>query len=351
MPITEAMEEHPLVFEDYRLQAAVITALSDRYAEIADAAEKFLSGKDGQIVPLVKRGFWETTDNGRIHRLRVIESICGGAENEFYLGLLKRAKKELRAEAIHALRFNTENTGVLLDLARTEKGLCLEMTEQVLGMMEQEETDAYWEEQFKKRGREIVGYLRFSKSDLVSDRLAGIIEETLNQKETMSKKEFDGLMSQLLMALPGKGSGAMQEVYRRAARMNPAGPEFWLELAGEQERSWLGPALAADFLTKPAAFVYESYCRKIPRDSLLGKEDKRKTRKAVLSVLGRIHCTREDGECEILCRVDEKSGTAHRIGRRLYEKPDSRWMDMLMDARIFGNDSRGTGCSGQTTGN
>ena len=51
-------------------------------------------------------------------------------------------------------------------------------------MMEQEETDAYWEEQFKKRGREIVGYLRFSKSDLVSDRLAGIIEETLNQKET-----------------------------------------------------------------------------------------------------------------------------------------------------------------------
>lgn len=152
VPITEAMEEHPLVFEDYRLQAAVITALSDRYAEIADAAEKFLSGKDGQIVPLVKRGFWETTDNGRIHRLRVIESICGGAENEFYLGLLKRAKKELRAEAIHALRFNTENTGVLLDLARTEKGLCLEMTEQVLGMMEQEETDAYWEEQFKKRG-------------------------------------------------------------------------------------------------------------------------------------------------------------------------------------------------------
>ena len=73
-----------------------------------------------------------------------------------------------------------------------------------------------------------MGYLRFSKSDLVSERLAGIIEETLNQKETMSKKEFDGLMSQLLMALPGKGSGAMQEVYRRAARMNPAGPEFWL---------------------------------------------------------------------------------------------------------------------------
>ena len=129
--------------------------------------------------------------------------------------------------------------------------------------------------------------------------------------------------------------------------MNPAGPEFWLkfpamlvdsiiysrderlislagELAGEQERSWLGPALAADFLTKPAAFVYESYCRKIPRDSLLGKEDKRKTRKAVLSVLGRIHCTREDGECEILCRVDEKSGqpTASGAGFMRSRIPD-----------------------------
>lgn len=362
VPITEAMEEHPLVFEDYRLQAAVITALSDRYAEIADAAEKFLSRKDGQIVPLLKRGFWETTDNGRIHRLRVMEAICRGTENEFYLSLLNRAKKELRAEAIHALRFNGENAGVLLDLARTEKGMCLEMTEQVLGMMEPEQTDAYWEEQFKKRPDGIVGYLRFSKSDLVSDRLAGMIEETLKQKEAMGKKEFDGRMNGLLLALPGKGSVAMQEVYRRAAKKNPDNQEFWLkfpamladsiiyslderlislagELAGEQERIWLGPALAADFLTKPGAVVYESYCRKIPKDSLLGKEDKRKARKSVLSVLGRIHCIGEDGECEMICRVDETSGTAHRIGRKLYEKPDSRWMDMLTDPRIFGNDT------------
>lgn len=362
VPITEAMEEHPHVFEDYRLQAAVITALSDRYGEIADGVEKFLSGKDGQIVPLLKRGFWETTDNGRIHRLRVMEAICGGTENEFYLGLLKRAKKELRAEVIHALRFDAQNTDVLLDLARTEKGLCLEMTEQVLGMMEHETTDAYWEEQFKKRPKEIVPYLRFSKSDLVSDRLAGMIEETLKQKETLSKKEFDGLINELIKALPGKGSEAMREIYRRASRENQRGREFWSEfpsmladsiiysrderlialagdLAGEQERTWLGPALAADFLTKPAAFVYESYCRRIPRDSLLGKEEKRKARRAVLAVLGRIHCVQEDGECEIICRVDEKSGTAHRIGRRLYEKPDSRWMDMLMDARIFGNET------------
>ena len=97
---------------------------SDRYAEIADAAEKFLSGKDGQIVPLAKRGFWETTDNGRIHRLRVIESICGGAENEFYLGLLKRAKKELRAEAIHADVYKRQPYSQVhpLEQALTESG-------------------------------------------------------------------------------------------------------------------------------------------------------------------------------------------------------------------------------------
>ena len=83
VPITEAMEEHPQVFEDYRLQAAVITALSDRYADIADEAEAFLSKMDRQIVPLLKRGYWETTDNGRLHRLRVIEAICREEENEF----------------------------------------------------------------------------------------------------------------------------------------------------------------------------------------------------------------------------------------------------------------------------
>ena len=364
VPITEAMEEHPQVFDDYRLQAAVITALSDRYADIADEAEVFLSKMDRQIVPLLKRGYWETTDNGRLHRLRVIEAICREEENEFYKGLLQRAKKELRAEAIHALRFDTENTGILLDLARTEKGMCLEMTEQVLGMMDPEQTDPYWEEQFKTRKKGIAGYLCFSKSDLVSDRLAGIMEETLRQKDTLAKKEFAGLMNELLMALPGKGSPAIQELYRRAAGKNPSNQEFWSgfpamladsiiysqderlislagELANEQAGTWLGPALAADFLTKPAALVYESCCRKIPRNSLLGKEEKRKARRAVLSVLGRIHCIEENGACEIICRIEEKAGagTAHRIGRRLYEKPDSRWTDLLMDARIFGNET------------
>lgn len=388
-PITEAMENRPEVFDDYRLQAAVITALSDKYSDIAEAAERFLAAGDRGILPLVKRGFKETTDHGRIHRLRVIEALAGGDENEFYLSLLAYSKKELREEVIRALRFEKSNINVLLDLTKTEKGGCLQMVQQVLGMMEGEAVEAYWETQMEKKPLESVNYLRISRSDGVSDRIAGLLKETLSENENLQmemlskdNKErvaWESRLKALVSAMPGKASPAMQEVYRSVSGKGfihkklqkricgilvdsiiLSGDErlssLAHELAEKADKIWLGPALAADLVTQPAAMVYEQYCRKIPKDSIFGKEEKQRVRNSILAVLGRIHHippNEGEGECgcgyELVCSVEEAAGNekVHRISRRLKERPDPRWFDLLMEEKVFGEETAvGSDCGG-----
>lgn len=377
VPITEAMRDKPELFDDYRLQAAVITALSDRYSDIADAAERFLASGEKQILPLVKRGFWETTENGRLHRLRVIEALAGARENEFYLSLLENSKKELREEAVHALRFDPANTNVLLDLTKTEKGGCLAMVQQVLGMMEGDAVEAYWKMQLEKKPMESVDYLRFSRLDAVSDGIAGLMNDALLEgRKTQKKKEWEAQLGALVAAMPGKASISMQEIYKSAAGSGFPYKELQMRICGilvdsillssderllalarelgeSAEKIWLGPALAADLLTRPAAEVYEQYRNQIPKDSFLGREERRRVRNSVLAVLGRIRValpdrsegdiplSPESGGYEMICRIEEAAGAgkAHRISRSLKEKLDPRWFDLLMDEKVFGEET------------
>lgn len=363
VPITEAIHQKREVFEDYRLQAGLITALADRYVDIASAAELFLSEGDKRLVPLLKKDFQETTENGRIHRLRVIEALAGGEENEFYLGLLESAKRDLREEVIYALRFCTENAEVLLGLVHTERGACLETARQVLGMMKAEDTDDYWEKMLTDHPREAAAYLRFSRSDVVSDKIADLIRQAAASVENEKDKEWNQWMETLILALPGKTSEEIQQIYREAAKAVKPYKRFMQkfaevltdsiiyskderlmnlarELADDFDRVWLAPALAADFLTKPAMEVFESYKDKVPGGSWLElrKEEKRRGKNAVLSVLGRIHYVQSSGAYEICCRIQQKAGDQRNslIARKLYEAPAFGWFDMLMEDKIFG---------------
>ena len=141
--ISEALQNTPELFDDYRVQAAMVPALSDRYNEIAALAEDWLSHQGESFLPLLKQGFEECSDGGRVRRLRVIEAISGEKENDFYISLLDWAKKDLREEAVSALRFDKRNSGLLLDLLKTEKGSSLEVTRQVLVLMDTAESEQY----------------------------------------------------------------------------------------------------------------------------------------------------------------------------------------------------------------
>lgn len=91
--ISEALQNTPELFDDYRVQAAMVPALSDRYNEIAALAEDWLSHQGESFLPLLKQGFAECSDGGRVRRLRVIEAISGEKENDFYISLLDWAKR------------------------------------------------------------------------------------------------------------------------------------------------------------------------------------------------------------------------------------------------------------------
>lgn len=365
--VEEAMREQPQIFQDYRLETALVTALSDRYADMAAAAERYLSSQGAGFLKLMKDGFWEETESGRCHRLRVVEAIAGGRENDFYIEVLKQAKKELRQEAIHALRFEEANQDLLFDLLKTEKGECLAVTKRVLADFTSEETDRYWTGQLKNDQKEALGYLRFSASDLVSDRIAVILNEFLDSHGDFNAKEAkeeEALLERLLAAMMGKGSDGALELYRRAAKGDSSHkeifgrfPELLLssvlwsaderlkklagELGAEYGKAWLAPMFAADLLEKPAAEVYEAYQDKIPGDGVLFKEDRKRTRKAMLSVFGRINYMEDTKKYEIFQRLEEfgESGQARYFRRPLKEDLDGRWFERLTDEKIFGNDT------------
>lgn len=374
--IAEAVKQNPQDLEDYRLQAAMVTALSDRAVDVAQEAERYLSSGSGDILPLVKAGFGQTTESGKVRRLRVIENIAGAAENDFYIRLLEHSKKELREEAIYALRFEKGNGNLLLELSNTEKGSCLNAVRQSMVYMEAGTAEPYFLEQFGKEPEEIAGYLRTSRSDAVSDCLAAQLQLSLDQYEKSGGGMDDswkgkGLFEQLFQAMPGKASEAMAQVYRRAAASGSVAdtlyhrfPEMLVrsilwsgdgrlldlarELAAAAERWWIVPAFAADLLTDSAENVYDRYKdripkagflgldEKLPKAGWLGQDEKREIRRNMMSVLGRINYNEEKGCQELVVLIGEygSRGRIYRAGGALKEPLDARWYELLMNSRF-----------------
>ena len=86
----------------------------------------------------------------------------------------------MREEAVSALRFDKRNSGLLLDLLKTEKGSSLEVTRQVLVLMDTAESEQYLETLLDNTPWEAMKYLNFSRSsselDLVTRRVIQKLE-------------------------------------------------------------------------------------------------------------------------------------------------------------------------------
>ncbi len=215
--ISEALQNTPELFDDYRVQAAMVPALSDRYNEIAALAEDWLSHQGESFLPLLKQGFEECSDGGRVRRLRVIEAISGEKENDFYISLLDWAKKDLREEAVSALRFDKRNSGLLLDLLKTEKGSSLEVTRQVLVLMDTAESEQYLETLLDSTPWEAMKYLNFSRSDHLSARLGALAHTFFDELDLGFENKAKEHLELLLEALTGKADSSVLALYERAA--------------------------------------------------------------------------------------------------------------------------------------
>lgn len=220
--VVETRTTHPELFRDYRLQDIFIKGLGTGYG-LADSIEIWLREEGEDVVPLLKRDL-EPRGKDMARRIRLIESICGEKENDYYISLLDTAEKEVREAVIYALRHNEGNIQLLLDLIKAEKGGCKKSAQAALSFMDIPEALDYWKTAVKKKPGTVVRFLSFSKSGKISDILAQALETITERMLSASKEQSEVSKSDvealdaLLKMLKGKSSPALCKWYRKAAQ-------------------------------------------------------------------------------------------------------------------------------------
>lgn len=226
--IRNAHEEHPELFDDYRIKGEMVNALGDSYGELADLVMEWLKEDGKAVIPLLKKGFDPGGKQGMARRIQIIEAIGGGEENEFYLKALKNAGKQVKEAAIRALRHDMGNEKLLLDLIKSEKGNAKEEACFSLACMEGEEAAGYWKKQMDKKPEKWAGYLVNSPAPWASDLIADHVSRWLNAWEASGvlwkdlKKEDQEALISLWNAAQGKHSPKLCACYERIYKVEPA---------------------------------------------------------------------------------------------------------------------------------
>ena len=179
--IRDAHQTDPEIFEDYRMKYWMVQALGDSYADLADMAAGWLEEEGASILPLLKKDFRPGGKKDMVRRLQVMEAVAREKENDFYRFVLMDAGKEVREEAIRALRFEEDNLPLLLDLVKTEKGKCRDAVLYALAFMNGTEAQAFWKAQMEKKPEEAAAYLGYSETEWAGDLIADALERWFAQ--------------------------------------------------------------------------------------------------------------------------------------------------------------------------
>lgn len=238
--VEDAVKHTPEIFKDYRILNALIQDLDDTYGEMASLVTRILEGlstgkslgfyeydeneyrnskfrhyplpkvDSTSLIELLKEQFDPQGKRVMAKRLKLIATIAKETENDWYLSILKTAKKEVREECISALQYCEDNIPTLLELAKKERGKAKDMVYQVLGMMHSGDMTAFWMETLKQNPQYAV-YLKEDCSDEISDLLADTLKPSLEQQ--LLEKEGKETESYLSCTV-NKTSDKMLELYR-----------------------------------------------------------------------------------------------------------------------------------------
>lgn len=229
--ITDYFDNHPEYFGDFRVLPNVISALGGNYSEVSDLAEQILIKYGSSVVPLLKEDFKPDGKKEMVRRVRIIARLSGANENEWFKEVLPYSKKNVREMLIYALGLSHDNTQILLDLCRSERGSMKNAALRSLACMETEESRAYWEEEIKKNPS-AVWILEGVNSQLASDLAAKSL--CLNMESLLSDTgEFDeqhyNTLRHYISAAYGKYSDRMRELW------------FWISEHMEQLNKFTQP--------------------------------------------------------------------------------------------------------------
>ena len=235
--LERAILNTPDFFNDYRIINSLVNALEDDYDEftlyVSDCILSMGTGKvcdvsdpdeyifKSYVLPMaskeyiisrLKKGFDPEGKKIMVKRLWLISEIAKEQENDFYIWVLQKAKKEMRLIAISALGYDEKNIPLLLELAKAERGKAKEKVYDVLSTFEFDGMLDFWKQMLKK-SPSLVMSMEQLKSDAISDLLAEHIKENIEKllnNEKIKKQNFP----MLLNATVKKTSDKMLELYK-----------------------------------------------------------------------------------------------------------------------------------------
>lgn len=178
--VKSAWENHPEFFSDYRVLPAVIAGLGDSYGEIADQNAKILEQLGPAALPLLKEGFDPAGKREMVRRVEVISAIEGAGAAPWLREVLPEAKKDVRAAVITALGAAAENTALLLELAKSERGANRDAALAALARQDGAEVRAFWTAELEKNSAS-VKFLEPSGSDWAVDLVTAGLRQRLER--------------------------------------------------------------------------------------------------------------------------------------------------------------------------
>lgn len=381
--LKETWQNHPEFFKDYRVLPVLIDSLGDNYHELAELVVSILRTMGDAVLPFLKQGFQPDGKHAMYRRVQAIDDIAGARENDFYLAMLPRAKREIKDALIYALRHDEANTDKLLELCITEKGNAKRTTHYVLACMESPQAWEYWEKTAAKKPQDTIEYMTGSAAPqagkLISQMLQEQIAPLLAHHDRPIEAERNEMIQALIDALPGKPGDSVAESFRQVAelvsfkqwklnrklfvldnapmyfvspqnRENTSDKHFAgvfhyslmlrpdetlaglaMELYEKYGVSYLDAALTAQLLTQPAAACYEWARAQYERLVQAGKQKKKQVHDAFANMLRYLKW--EDGQ--YLFALDRRIPALKRLAdvkQPIYEPLDIRWINLFIRA-------------------
>ena len=224
--VLEQHTQHPEIFSDYRVRAAMVQALGAPYAELADSVEQWLKEDGSDVVWLLRKDFDPKGKKEMVRRVHVIEAVCGAKENDFYVSMLPQAEKEVRETLIFALRHEPSNIDLLLELEQTETRGMKEKVLYTLAGNDSEAAAVPFRKLLKKKPVQAFEVLYLSKADWASQLIAECMRDKLAQLTqrtadaggfTHFEEDEVKYWENLLPALIGKSGAQIEDVIMEAA--------------------------------------------------------------------------------------------------------------------------------------
>ena len=338
------MDEHkrnPGIFSDYRIKPALVEGLGAAYTELANHIEEWLSEEDASLLPLLKNGFDPKGKKEMVRRVHIIENIAKAAENQWYLSMLEEAEKDIRAALIYALRHNSGNQEILMGFVKTEKGNCKKAALWALAGMEDTDNLEFWETQLKKSTVTAAKPLILSKSDDISGLVAGAIDRQIDKIQAQAGSGSLVLSSQdyskiniLLLAMTGKASAEMLEIYKKLARFKQFGQ---MKTEKNEYIQFAVQDILVDSMLwnrdkRLFTLAWELYN---DNGRLLEREESQRKQLliSIMDVFSSVVWNGERQEYEILkYYYDEFGDKPVTVHTRLFDKPDIRWFALFTDS-------------------